>query len=75
MDSMTNIRIGGEKKVTPKCKVYDVIISNTKYKRFEFVQTDGRVSSQWIRKGNSLSDIEEESLEKIFNKFKSVNPA
>lgn len=73
---MTNMKINSEKRVAPKCKVYEIIISETKYKRFEFMHNDGKINSQWLINGDYLtSEIEEQSLEKLFNMFKSVQPA
>jgi hypothetical protein len=70
------MRINSEKKIAAKCKVYEVVISDTKYKRFEFIQSDGKIISQWLQNGDYLnSEIEEKSLEKLFNMFKPECPA
>jgi len=65
------MRIVETKYLAPRCKQVKVILDDISYKRVSFEYNNKEVSTQWMTKGEYVSDSREKILEKIFSEIES----
>lgn len=59
--------------LAPRCKQVKVLLDDTSYKRISFEYDKKELSSQWMSKGEYVSDSKEKILEKLYLEIKESN--